>query len=184
MQVVRFHPDPGEPTRQAGDGAEFGGRLNLLVTCAGWQSETWADRLPRVLEPLGVQSVRARSAVEAERVIYQLPVHIALLDLGLPLDPSRGGEEGGARVLELLARLEARPPMVVIKSSRSPRDESRALSAALRLGAFAVVDRTAADVETMLRIMQRCLLRHYRGRWPAGGGPADDSARGGERDSG
>jgi hypothetical protein len=37
------------------------------------------------------------------------------------------------------------------------------------LGAFAVVDRPRkpADLNLMLDVLRRCLLRHYRGMWPA-----------------
>jgi hypothetical protein len=106
-------------------------------------------------------------------------VHIAVVDLGLPLDaahstPAGGGggaaavhgEEAGPRVLELLRRLESPPPTVIVQQSRSTRDASRHRSAALRCDAFAVVDRAAADVELMLKVLQRCLQRFYQGRWP------------------
>ena len=44
------------------------------------------------------------------------------------------------------------------------------LAAALRNDAFAVVDRAGADLEQMLRILQRALQRFYEGRWPSGQG--------------
>jgi hypothetical protein len=36
------------------------------------------------------------------------------------------------------------------------------------LGAFAVVDRPrqASDLNLMLEVLRRCLLRHYDGMWP------------------
>jgi hypothetical protein len=154
-------------------------RLNLLLSWGGWQSESWVDRLPALLEPMGVHSLRVRTAREAERAIRTNPVHIAVVDLGLPLDaahstPAGGGggaaavpgEEAGPRVLELLRRLESPPPTVIVQQSRSTRDASRHMSAALRCDAFAVVDRAAADVELMLKVLQRCLQRFYQGRWP------------------
>src|SRR6185503_14369303 len=63
-----------------------GGRLNLLISYASWRVDSWADRLPFLLNPMGVHSVRARSARQAEQVIRTIPVHIAVVDLGLPLD--------------------------------------------------------------------------------------------------
>jgi len=118
-----------------------------------------------------VHSLRVRTAREAERAIRTNPVHIAVVDLGLPLDassttPAPATEEAGPRVLELLRRLECPPPTVVVQQSRSARDASRHMSAALRCDAFAVVDRAAADVELMLKVLQRCLQRFYHGRWP------------------
>lgn len=149
-------------------------RLNLLLTCPGWQEESWADQLPRLLEPMGVRSLRARSGREARDVIESEPVHIAVVDLALPLEPGTAGEmqEAGARVLELLRGLQAAPPTVVIKRSRAHRDDSREINAALRAGAFAVLDRPrgVVDLELMLRVLRRILQRYYAGRWPSGGG--------------
>ncbi len=153
-----------------------GGRLNLLLSWADWRPDSWVDSLTGLLTPMGVRAIRARSAREAERVIRQTGVHIAVVDLRLPLDESAPeAEEGGPRILELLRRLEEPPPMVVVKRDRSGRDERNHLAAAIRCDAFAVVDGAAADVNQMLRIMQRCLQRHYAGRWPEGTGAGDTS---------
>jgi hypothetical protein len=147
--------------------------LNLLLSCAGWQQDPWVDRLPRLLEPMGVISHRARTGREASGVISALPIHIAVVDLGLPLDVSEGEvepefEEGGPRLLELLSRLAEPPPVVAVKRSRTHRGDSRDISAALRLGAFAVIDRPqcGADLDLMLEVLRRVLERHYEGRWP------------------
>lgn len=144
-------------------------RLNLLLSCATWKDDTWADALPRLLEPMGVSSVRARSAREAERVIRLSPVHIAVVDLGLPLSDAPEQEEAGARILDLLMRLSTPPPTVVVRSPRPARESQRDLSAALRCGVFSVIDRQAATLETMLQVMQRCLCRFYHNRWPGTG---------------
>lgn len=84
---------------------------------------------------------------------------------GVPED-----EAGGGRILDVLSRLREPPPTVVIKSPRSSMDERRELARALHVGAFAVVDRAAADLELMLQVLQRCLSRFYLGRWPGSGG--------------
>jgi len=119
-------------------------------------------------------------------VIRREPVHIAVVDLGLPLEPGEGGSsDAGPRVLELLHRLETRPPTVVIKRTRTHRDDRRELAAALRLGAFAVMDRPSdtRDLEIMLGVLMRVLTRHYAGGWPEGcvgpGGEAGGSGGGG-----
>lgn len=147
------------------------GRLNLLLSYAPWHTHAWAEHLPRFLEPMGVVASRVSSAREAERFVRSQTVHIAVVDLSLPLEdttPAEAAEaeEAGARVLELLGRLQSPPPTVVVRPPRLQRDGRRDLNAALRCGAFAVVDRTAADLEMMLQLMQRCLHRHYQGRWP------------------
>jgi DNA-binding NarL/FixJ family response regulator len=120
---------------------------------------------------MGVESMRARTARQAEQVIRSQPIHIAVVDLGLPLDAPTGShhhphDEAGCRVLELLRRLDSPPPTVIVRSTRAAREATRDLNAALRFDAFAVVDRTSADVELMLKILQRCLERFYQGRWP------------------
>ncbi|MGD9689910.1 MAG: hypothetical protein AB7K52_09690 [Phycisphaerales bacterium] len=145
-----------------------GGRLNLLLTAPAWRPDSWTDRLPSLLDPLGIRSMRAQTARQAEQVIRQTTVHIAVVDLTLPLDDSRDREieEGGTRILELLSRMSAPPPTVVIQAPRGHRDAARCMSAALRCGAFAVVDRSAADIELMLDVMRRMLNRFYSSRWP------------------
>jgi DNA-binding response OmpR family regulator len=149
----------------------MGGRLNLLLSSAGWQPDTWADRLAPLLEPMGIHSFRVRTGREASSVIQGNRVHIAVVDLSLPLDAcasAPSNEEGGPRLLELLQRLEQPPPTVVITRGRGHRDDSREVAAALRAGAFAVIDRPRqpGDLELMLEVLRRCLGRFYQGRWP------------------
>ncbi len=161
----------GEACGQGGPGI-WGGRLNLLLSTAPWQDDPWSLALPRLLEPMGVMAHRAGTAREAERVIRTTTIHIAVIDLAIPLGPVTPGspiESGGPRVLDLLSRLDAPPPTVVLKAPRSHRDETREMQTALRCGAFAVVDRAGADLESMLAVMERCLVRFYAGRWPGGG---------------
>jgi CheY-like chemotaxis protein len=178
---VRLHPgDPFNPGQ--GCGGAHNPRLNLLLSFAGWQPDPWVDRLPRLLEPMGVISHRAHTGREASGVISSLPIHIAVVDLGLPLDDLHAHdshdphapetepefEEGGPRLLELLSRLSEPPPVVAVKRPRTHRTDARDISAALRLGAFAVIDRpmSAHDLNLMLEVLRRILERHYEGRWP------------------
>ena len=144
-------------------------RLNLLLTYGGWQPDSWADRLPTLLAPMGIQCARASGASDAARLIQSGPFHLAVVDLRLPLDgcakSNPGAEEGGARVLELLSRLECPPPTLVVRRNRSSRDDTREMEAALRAGAFAVIDQPV-DLELMLKVLSRALQRFYRGQWP------------------
>ncbi len=167
-----FGPGSGEPDG-GGTPGQPGGRLNLLLSYGGWQPESWIDRLPRLLEPMGVASVRAGTGREASEFLRRMPIHIAVVDLGLPLDcePDEAqavASEGGVRLLELLARLAEPPPTIVVKRVRTHRDDCREISAALRMGAFAVVDRPndTSDLNMMLEVLRRVLTRFYRGRWP------------------
>jgi hypothetical protein len=84
------HPERGEPLPKGFESCQ-GGRLNLLISCAGWQADPWVDRLPRLLEPMGDPIVRARTGATARRVIQSTPIHIAIVDLGLPLEHDASG---------------------------------------------------------------------------------------------
>ena len=113
-------------------------------------------------------------------MISSTTVHIALVDLALPLDDSTDDDptsvpEGGPRLLELLGRLETQPPTVVVKRGKGRRDDERTLCRALRAGAFAVLERPVR-VETALEVMRRILQRYYQGCWPGtlGSGPPDN----------
>ncbi len=178
------HPDDyaSGGTPPGGDGAPVDnpvdnrGRLNLLLSDAHWEAESWADRLPPLLAPMGVRSIRVNTGREAEQAILDNQVHIALVDMALPLDSDQ--PEGGQRVLELLRRLELVPPTVVIKREQTHRNEVRELRAALKAGAFAVVDRPVnhAGFETMLDVLRRVLARFYAGRWPGSPDPSNPRA--------
>ncbi len=121
---------------------------------------------------MGILSLEARTGAHASRIIQTTPIHVAVVDLALPLDDADDVtpelSEGGSRILELLARLESPPPVVAVKRSRTHRDDTRDISSALRLGAFAIIDRPSglSDLNLILDILRRCLERHHRGCWP------------------
>ncbi len=174
----RHHPGQrsGGGEAPCGGPCRPGGRLNLLLSYAGWDDDSWVDRLPRLLEPMGVVALRAGTGREATEVIRQNPIHIAVVDLGLPLEaPGVAAaaelpeiEEGGSRLLDILSRLTQPPPTVVVKRGRTHRDDCREIAAALRAGAFAVIDRPrgVTDLELMLDVLRRCMDRFYKSRWP------------------
>lgn len=174
----RHHPHHAHPPAggDAPSSRANGGRLNLLLSYAGWDHDSWVDRLPRLLEPMGVVALRAGTGREASEVIKSNPIHIAIVDLGLPLDTSAKPppddlhemSEGGSRLLDLLARLAEPPPTVVVKRARTHRDDCRDIAAALKAGAFAVIDRPRGlpDLEVMLEVLRRCMDRFYKNRWP------------------
>jgi len=174
MVMPRPKDDDSRPT---GGRARSGGRLNLLLSYAGWDHESWVDRLPRLLEPMGVVALRAENGRQASEVIRANTIHIAVVDLGLPLDEPNAKapaadapemEEGGSRLLDILGRLAEPPPTVVVKRGRTHRDDCREIAAALKAGAFAVVDRphSLPDLEVMLEVLRRCMDRFYKSRWP------------------
>lgn len=173
MQIVRDDFGNGSTGGSVNDhaGQRAPGRLNLLLSDASYRADSWVSRLPTLLAPMGINAHHAGSGKQASDIIQSLTIHVALVDLGLPLeccDPSQA-KEGGYRLLDVLARLTHRPPTVAITSARTERDEIRQVSAALKHGAFAVINRprNTRDVETLLEVLRRCVTRHYKGQWPA-----------------
>ncbi|MCI0631006.1 MAG: hypothetical protein L0Y44_10190 [Phycisphaerales bacterium] len=133
--------------------------------------------MPPLLAPLGIQTIKTSSGEEAAEVIQSVIVHIAVVDLSVPLqrptpnpDPSAGNRifaEAGPRILQLLRRLEAPPPTVVVRPPQpATRESARTLAEALREGAFAVLDQPV-HLEAMLEVLRRILRRHYSDIWPA-----------------
>ena len=153
-------------------------RLNLLLSYSGWREQSCVDQLPRLLSPMGIQSIRVDSGEEAEQVIRTYRVHIAVVDLAIPLlkaapednppaTPPIPSTRGGARMLQLLRRLDEQPPVVVIRpADPSLRENTRSLGQSLREGVFAVLDQPVA-IEDMLEVMRRILRRHYADVWPS-----------------
>ncbi|MCP3903779.1 MAG: hypothetical protein GY715_09105 [Planctomycetes bacterium] len=143
-----------------------GGRLNLLLSYGGWRETPAVEQLAQLLGPLGIRSVTADSGEQAAEIIRELTIHIAIVDLAIPLHRDEHARPGGGRILKLLRRLQPAPPTVIVRPPQPANRESvRGLSEALREGAFAVVDRPV-DLEMMLEIMRRVLIRHYAGHWP------------------
>lgn len=159
-------------------------RLNLLLSHADWrQDDSPVHHLAQLLAPMGIQSFEVASGEEAADVIRAYPIHIAVVDLGIPLQRSPQAcndvafvtvsnvaptpeTPGGPRILQLLRRLDQPPPTVVVRPPQPTHRESvRTLSDALREGAFAVLDRPL-QLESLLEVMRRILRRHYANHWP------------------
>lgn len=145
-------------------------RLNLLLTSGGWRREPWVESLPALMAPMGVRTWRAGTGREAADLIREIPIHIAVVDLALPLAEANQQpvtDEGGARLLQLLGRLKTPPPTIVVQRVGRSRDCAREMSEALNLGVFAVM-RRPVEMELLLDTFRRVLRRHYKDRWPDG----------------
>lgn len=142
-------------------------RLNLLLSYGGWREDAAVHQLPRLLEPMGIRSIEAETGEQAAEFIQHEPIHIAVVDLEIPLRTGpRMGEAGGPRILQLLRRLDQPPPTVVIRPRQpTTREDVRGLAASLREGAFAVLDRPLR-LESLLETLRRVLRRHYQDAWP------------------
>ena len=186
---MTMRPGQSDPpnTERPGDPAPGGGgnrvpplhhpgrenpRLNLLLSLAAWRQGTALDQLPSLLAPLGIQSIKTTSGEEAAEVIQRFTVHIAVVDLAIPLERESESTtkppstEAGPRLLQLLRRLEAPPPTVVVRPPQpESRQSARGLREALSEGAFAVLDQPV-NLESLLEVLRRILRRHYADGWP------------------
>jgi DNA-binding NtrC family response regulator len=164
-------PPPSEPGQTCNTSPAH--RLTLLLSYAGWRHENAVDQLPHLLRPMGIHSIRVESGEQAASVISCQAIHIAVVDLAIPLHHAPGSATNrddapaGPRILQLLRRLDQPPPTVVVRPPQpTSRESARTLSDALREGAFAVLD-SPVRLETMLEVMRRILRRHYADLWPA-----------------
>ena len=142
-------------------------RLNLLLSYGGWREHAAVRQLPQLLEPMGIHAMEADTGEEAASLIQHQPIHIAVVDLEIPLSGTGPRPTpGGPRILQLLRRLDQPPPTIVVRPRQaSNRQDVRELMASLREGAFAVIDRPL-QLETILDTLRRVLRRHYQDAWP------------------
>jgi len=169
MFMRRLHPFPGEAAfAAAGFGASIP-RLNLLLSYGGWRDDALERQLPPLLRPMGVHCLEARSGTEAQNLIRRERIHVAVVDVSVPMGTDTlGADEVGSRILQLLRRMENPPPTIVVRPPQASRREStRGLHTMLAEGAFAVLDRPF-PVESLLDTLRRILQRHYAGTWPTG----------------
>ena len=152
------------PTDRLRDAA--GGRLNLLLTYGGWRDEPAVRQLPTLLAPMGIASMTADSGEEAAEMIQEHVVHVAVVDLALPLRRGGSGPAGGERILQVLRRIHEPPPTIVLRARQaSQREHARGLARSLQEGAFTVVDRPVR-LEMLLDALRRVVARYYANRWP------------------
>ncbi|HAW95177.1 MAG TPA: hypothetical protein DCX60_02770 [Phycisphaerales bacterium] len=141
-------------------------RLNLLFS-SSWREGVPSAELPRLLDPMGVRCLEARCGRDAADLVAREEIHIALVDLEMPMESDGDPRPAGHRVLQLLRRMDPAPPVVLVRPPQpSRRDSVRGLNDALREGVFAVLDRPLG-LEPMLETLRRVVRRHYADRWPA-----------------
>ena len=152
---------------------EQSGRMKVLLTDRG---QRWAIQLPRLLEPLGVAAMRADCVSDAVAILEGEAIDMALVDMSLPLesyeeyDPTLGVRcVGGLKLLQVIQRLEGRPPAVVVVRGKKfdRRVDDYLLSEALKFDAFSVLD-MPVELEQLLEVMRRAVERYFGGGWPSG----------------
>ena len=119
-----FRPRTGRHRPQAESAAD-------LRRLAGHASRSAAAS---IAEPLGIRAMQAESGDEAAESSIIEPVHIAVVDLEIPIAARAWGTtRPRSGVLQLLKRLETPPPTIVVKPRHgSEREHARSLSQSLR----------------------------------------------------
>ncbi len=162
--------------------APAGPRFNVLLTQdREHPDEHWTRQVPRLLQPFGIHARVAGSTAEALDATRATRFHAVVVDLATPAGtPGSAGNTtsagsgvpanlappaSGLWLLEVLRRLDATPPTIVINAPMPPRQAQRLLNQALRLGAFAVINRPV-QLNTLLSAIQRILERHHNNTWP------------------
>ncbi len=170
------HPDSAAPSTTGQAPAR---RLNLLLSYGGWRDDAFSTHLPPILSPRGIDCLIARSADEVSAFIRAAIVHIAVIDLTIPMYPPNRSRDtdvsarsvaGGARVLQLLRRLEQPPALILVRPPQAdPVESARSLREALHEGVFSVVDDPSGPqgMERLLRTLRSCVDRHYAHHWDA-----------------
>ena len=139
--------------------ANYPSRFTVLLAN---EQEAWHDNVRRLLEPQGVQTIRARSGREALHLIESQPVHVAVLDAQMP-------QLGGLQVVKLLHelrksdRLKAPPPPAILVANDLT---SHLLREALMMHVFSVLSKPV-DLNVLLDALARVIRRHYESRWPS-----------------
>ncbi|MSR40847.1 MAG: hypothetical protein EXS10_02970 [Phycisphaerales bacterium] len=153
--------------------------MNLLLSYGGWRDDAFSSQLPPLLSPRGIDCFTARSADEVSEFVRAAVVHIAVIDLMIPMYPpsSASASEGvsrtvagGTRVLQLLRRLAQPPALILVRPPQAdPSESARTLREALQEGVFSVVDDPSGPhgMERLLRALRSCVDRHYAHHWDA-----------------
>jgi CheY-like chemotaxis protein len=173
------HPDPRLP--RPGDELPQGPRFRVLLTeDRARPDEHWTRQVPALLRPLGVDARIASTGPEALDILKAGLVHAAVIDLNTPAPNAAGNDPGagGLWLMQVIHRLPARPPVVVVNSrSYSQRQVQRLLNQALDLGAFSVIN-WPVQLDTLLSTFQRLLERAYNNHWPPESPPPPEAQSG------
>lgn len=119
------------------------------------EQEGWHATVSQLLEPLGVQTVLARSGREALDLIRSRPIHAAVLDTQMP-------QLGGLQVIKLmLQEMTDAPPAILLTEHLT----NYLLREALGMHVFSVLSKPV-DFNLLLDALARVLRRYYEDRWP------------------
>jgi CheY-like chemotaxis protein len=105
--------------------------------------------LKRMLEPLGVEVLAARNALDGTRIAFERQPSIILMDILLPGE----GGNGWAAIDRIKGHPEmSRIPIVVLTAGGSPLDEAKAM----QMGCYAYF-RKPFEVQMLLNCVKQCI---------------------------
>ncbi len=128
-----------------------GNRLNVLLAN---EQEGWSQTVRRLLEPQGVNTICARNGREALELIEAKPIHVAVLDVRMPL-------MGGLQVVKSMCDLRHHPPAILLADHLT----HHLLHEALGMHVFSVLSKPV-DLNVLLDSLARVMRRFYESRWP------------------
>jgi DNA-binding NtrC family response regulator len=130
---------------------QVGNRLNVLLAN---EQEGWSQTVSRLLEPQGVNTICAHSGREALELIEANFIHVAVLDVRMPL-------MGGLQVVKSMRDLQHHPPAILLADHLT----HHLLHEALGMHVFSVLSKPV-DLNVLLDSLARVLRRYYESRWP------------------
>ena len=129
---------------------------NRFTVLLANEQEGWHHTVRQLLEPQGVQTVVARSGRDALNLMESRPIHVAVLDQGMP-------NLGGLQVIRMMREMNAAPPAILLANQLT----TNLLHEALGMHVFSVLSKPV-DFNLLLDALARVMRRHYEGRWPGG----------------
>jgi len=127
------------------------GRFTVLLAN---ELEGWHQTVRDLLTPQGVQTVSARNGREALDLIESSLVHVAVLDMQMPV-------LGGMQVVRRMQQLPSAPPAILLANHLS----TQLLQEALGMRVFSVLSKPV-DFNQLLDALARVLRRYHENRWP------------------
>jgi len=130
---------------------------NRLTVLLANEQESWHRTVCGLLEPQGVRTLSVRSGREVLDVMQRDEVHVAVLDIGMPL-------LGGMQVVKMMQQSPKSKNVPAILLADHPNDQL--MHEALQLEVFSVLGKPV-DFNVLLDSLARVVKRHYKDKWPS-----------------
>lgn len=128
---------------------------NRLTVLLADEPDGTSVTMCRLLEPLGVQTLVARTGREALDLVRSQLVHVVVLDVQMP-------QLGGLQAIRLMREMMKTPPPAILLADRL---SNNLLREALTMDVFSVMPKPV-ELNRLLDSIARVIKRHYESRWP------------------